>query len=46
MAKPPCKGCDDRYVGCHENCKVYRAFLKAHNKEKERERFKKRYHLL
>lgn len=23
MEKAPCKGCEDRYVGCHSKCRKY-----------------------
>ena len=25
--KPPCKGCEDRAVGCHSKCDTYSEFL-------------------
>lgn len=25
---PPCKGCKDRYLGCHSKCKKYIEFRK------------------
>ena len=24
--KPPCKGCSERYPGCHDNCENYKAW--------------------
>lgn len=24
--KPPCKGCEDRAVGCHGNCERYKQY--------------------
>ena len=24
--KPPCKGCAERYPGCHDNCEKYKAW--------------------
>lgn len=26
MVNSPCKGCPDRYVGCHGKCKLYTDF--------------------
>lgn len=24
--KPPCKGCEERQIGCHSTCERYKAF--------------------
>ena len=26
MVKAPCKGCQDRYLGCHADCPKYKEF--------------------
>ena len=33
-----CKGCDERYVGCHSTCEKYIQEKIAHNAAKEAER--------
>lgn len=42
MLQPPCRGCTDRYQGCHDRCKAYQEFhaeqetiSKARNKEND-----------
>ena len=29
-----CKDCTKRYIGCHDNCADYQAFVKKHNEIK------------
>ena len=31
----PCKGCEDRYVGCHSTCGKYLEYRNVITKEKE-----------
>lgn len=31
--KPPCKGCDERQIGCHSTCERYKAFRAALNEQ-------------
>jgi hypothetical protein len=33
--KGPCKGCEERKVGCHSECERYKAWLKEYHDEKE-----------
>ena len=33
--KAPCKGCNERRVGCHSSCERYGAFLIEHQKEQD-----------
>lgn len=40
---PPCKGCNERYIGCHSQCEQYKAYkdkvdeqAKAQNKAKHK----------
>ena len=33
-----CKGCEKRYVGCHDNCEEYREFRRKLDEQKEVER--------
>lgn len=35
MASAPCKGCNDRQVGCHSTCENYQNFKKKDAEEKE-----------
>lgn len=35
MEKSPCKGCDERYLGCHSKCSKYKEFRTAKDKEIE-----------
>ena len=35
---PPCKGCTERYVGCHGKCEKYAAWQSKHEKAKQRQR--------
>ncbi len=30
-----CKGCEERHVGCHIDCEVYKAYREELDKEKE-----------
>lgn len=34
MATCNCKGCKERYVGCHATCESYKKFVEDNNKEK------------
>lgn len=36
--KAPCKGCAERYVGCHSNCEGYKDFVVKNNELKETKR--------
>ena len=38
MTKIPCRGCPDRYLGCHAKCGKYRAWKKEWDELKEKER--------
>lgn len=33
--KAPCRGCQNRFVGCHSECERYQEFLKIHNEERD-----------
>lgn len=33
LTTSPCKGCEDRYVGCHGKCEAYIAFKRTREKE-------------
>lgn len=33
-----CKGCEDRYPGCHDKCENYKAWKKKHDEAKKAER--------
>ena len=33
--KPPCKGCEDRYVGCHAKCERFEEYRKIRDKSYE-----------
>lgn len=35
MISSPCKGCNDRYVGCHGKCNKYILYKKADAEQKE-----------
>lgn len=35
MISAPCKGCTDRYVGCHGSCDKYQNYQQVHQKEKD-----------
>ena len=28
--EPPCKGCEERYLGCHGKCEGYQNWLEGH----------------
>lgn len=30
-----CKGCEERHVGCHSTCEIYKAYREELDKEKE-----------
>lgn len=32
-----CKGCEERYVGCHDNCEYYKAYKQWLKDKKEQE---------
>lgn len=34
LTTSPCKGCEDRYVGCHGKCDAYIAFKSIREKER------------
>ena len=34
MKKHKCKGCPDRYLGCHDHCKTYQDIQAENKKEK------------
>ena len=36
--KPPCKGCDERHVGCHDRCERYAEWRAKANKANEERR--------
>lgn len=38
---PICKGCVDREVGCHKDCKIYQDARKEYERQAEAERQKK-----
>lgn len=38
MDKCTCKGCGDRYIGCHDRCEKYRAFKANRKAENEKKR--------
>lgn len=42
MNNAPCKGCLNRYVGCHSECKKYLDFKKELEKAKAKERARKK----
>ena len=33
-----CKGCQDRYVGCHSKCEKYKQFKKENDIKREQQR--------
>ena len=35
-----CKGCERRYIGCHDACEKYKAEKAAHEAQKETKRIK------
>ncbi|QHI73803.1 hypothetical protein [Aminipila terrae] len=35
MINSPCKGCTDRYVGCHGKCAEYISFATANTERRE-----------
>jgi len=39
----PCRGCEDRQVGCHSKCEGYKEWASKHEKLKEKERSSKVY---
>lgn len=39
----PCKGCKDRFVGCHAGCEKYLAAKRKHDKERYEDRVEKSY---
>lgn len=41
MFKGSCKGCTDRYVGCHDRCESYKS-AKAEYEKKKDEVYKKK----
>lgn len=28
----PCRGCNERHVGCHDDCVAYKAYLNRHKR--------------
>lgn len=36
----PCAVCEERFVGCHVECEVYKAWREAHNAMKDKRRKK------
>ena len=44
MEKSPCKGCDERYLGCHSKCAKYKEFRAAKDKEIEENLKRARFH--
>lgn len=41
MKTPPCKGCEDRYVGCHAKCPDYKDFKNYTNEVRQRRKEKR-----
>ncbi|MBO5389411.1 MAG: hypothetical protein J6A59_15010 [Lachnospiraceae bacterium] len=41
--KAPCKGCTDRYLGCHDKCDKYREFKQYNEELKNKIRQEKQY---
>lgn len=35
MVKAPCKGCQERYLGCHANCEKYKEFKAETDAERD-----------
>lgn len=33
MVTAPCKGCQDRHLGCHGTCEKYQEYKKIHEEE-------------
>ena len=33
--KPPCKGCDNRHLGCHGECEEYKTFTDENEKQRK-----------
>jgi len=42
LTTSPCKGCEDRHVGCHSECDAYIAFKNIREEEREAVHKKKR----
>lgn len=48
MPQPGCKGCEERYEGCHSQCERYKAFRKELEDKNRRKRLENeaRYSLI
>jgi len=38
MSVTPCKGCEERYIGCHDSCLKYGAWKEEREKVKQKRR--------
>ena len=38
MLESPCKGCPDRFVGCHSQCEGYLSYVEEKDKQTKRMR--------
>lgn len=42
VARPPCKGCEDRSMSCHSTCEKYLDFKKLNDEIRKNERILKK----